>query len=73
MPLFEYRCAGCGERFELLVRGGAKVECPKCHGRKLEKQFSVFAVNAHGATREAATPCGHACDNPAGPGGCHRG
>ncbi len=71
MPLFEFRCRQCDARFEQLVRGGAAVECPECRGRELEKQFSVFAVNARGATREADTPCGRACDSPGGPGACH--
>lgn len=69
MPLFEYRCQGCGERFEVLVRDESAVECPKCHGQALEKQFSVFAVNAHGS-QAPSTPCGRECDSPGGPGGC---
>ena len=49
MPLFEYRCQDCDHGFELLVRESTTLECPACHGAKLEKQLSVFAVGADGA------------------------
>jgi putative FmdB family regulatory protein len=44
MPLYEYRCQNCDHGFELLVRESTTLECPACHGDKLEKQLSVFAV-----------------------------
>ena len=31
MPIYEYRCKGCGEKFEALVfNRDDKVSCPKC-------------------------------------------
>lgn len=74
MPLFEYRCNGCGKQFEFLTRDGQTPVCPACDGRDLEKQLSVFAVNAGGsrpaeAPFPAAGPCG-ACGHPGGPGAC---
>jgi putative FmdB family regulatory protein len=74
MPLFEYRCADCDHAFEILMRADTKLECPACHGAHLEKQLSVFAVNANGVDRSprlsAATgPCG-TCGSPDGPGSC---
>ena len=45
MPIFEYRCEECGHRFEAILFGEQKPECPKCHTAKLEQQLSTFAVS----------------------------
>lgn len=73
MPLYEYRCEGCGHRFEeLVLRGEGPVQCPVCHG-SLEKLFSPFTYQAadeacsrlpRGEARELCTECkqgGGAC------------
>jgi len=73
MPIFEYVCEQCDHEFEALVYGSEKPECPKCHGKKLTAQLSVFAVAAKGASSSAsASPvsgCG-TCGDPRGPGAC---
>lgn len=73
MPLYEYRCQDCDHGFELLVRESTTYECPACHGDKLEKQLSVFAVGAEGRAAAgrapAMGPCG-SCGHPDGPGSC---
>ncbi len=73
MPLFEYLCEACGHRFEHLVREGVAPSCPKCHGERLEKQLSVFAVNVPGSgggsNVPADSPCA-SCGVPGGPGAC---
>jgi putative FmdB family regulatory protein len=73
MPLFEYRCSDCDHAFEVLMRADTKLECPACHGDRLEKQLSVFAVSANGNPRAQQTsgpaPCG-TCGSPDGPGSC---
>jgi putative FmdB family regulatory protein len=46
MPIFEYRCRGCGHAFEQLVRTGDVPECPACHGRSLEQLLSQVAVSS---------------------------
>lgn len=46
MPIFEYRCRGCGRRFSLLVGVVADsdpLECPRCHSTDLVKLISRFA------------------------------
>ena len=71
MPIYEYACPGCGERFEKLVRRfGEEVACPACAATDVEKQLSVFAV----AVAEASPPfgrCGAAACPPGG--GCEAG
>jgi len=45
MPIYEYRCDGCGSQFEKLVRASSPaVACPECGGAKLEQQYSTFAA-----------------------------
>lgn len=49
MPIYEFRCSGCKEEFEDLVRNEAdikSVRCPKCDGAKVERKLSVFGVGA---------------------------
>ncbi|HDL02688.1 MAG: zinc ribbon domain-containing protein [Candidatus Zixiibacteriota bacterium] len=47
MPLFEYICLECNDKFEELVSSADKsVNCPKCGSEKTIKQFSTFASNA---------------------------
>lgn len=65
MPIDEYRCEECGERFEKLVRRaepGEPVRCPRCGAAETRKQFSSFAALG----LERATGDGACC----GSGGC---
>lgn len=49
MPVYEYQCAKCDEKFEAYVkRDGEKVACPKCRARKVKKLFSVFGIGLPG-------------------------
>ncbi len=72
MPLYEFSCADCGARFEILVRSSTEPRCPACASEALERQLSTFAV---GGTRSASpmmtgpSPCG-TCQDPRGPGAC---
>ncbi|MFZ3062275.1 MAG: zinc ribbon domain-containing protein [Actinomycetota bacterium] len=47
MPIYEYECASCGERFEALIRSNKdKASCPKCKNTELKKLFSCFGFNS---------------------------
>jgi putative FmdB family regulatory protein len=51
VPLYEYRCATCGRRFEVLQRVGQSSEgiaCPECGRADVEKEFSTFAGSVAG-------------------------
>ncbi|UCH77665.1 MAG: zinc ribbon domain-containing protein [Candidatus Coatesbacteria bacterium] len=72
MPVYEYECAACGARFEILVRepGTAPGPCPSCGSRRATKLFSVFAVatakaaacpGAPETTCSSEAPCHHHC------------
>ena len=63
MPLYEYRCATCGSRFELLRRvgqGSEGVACPECGQVDVEKEFSTFAgsVGGGGTGAGSCSPSG---------------
>jgi putative FmdB family regulatory protein len=49
MPIYEYRCAGCGQTLEKIQRlsDPPLTRCPHCSGR-LEKLFSVAAFQLKG-------------------------
>jgi len=63
MPIFEYECEDCGERFEALVRMSTRaeeVECPGCGAHHARKQVSLMAAVGRG---------GHASGAACAPGG----
>lgn len=69
MPLYEYRCTGCGERFEVLQRmgeGAAALACPRCGAARPERQLSTFAASGGGAAAAAASAAATCCRAPSG-------
>ena len=73
MPIFEYACRGCGEKFEVLVRGQEHPHCPACESADLDKALSTFAVGAAAAKAAPTTVAPGAfgrCGDPRGPGAC---
>lgn len=46
MPIYEYRCDGCSEEFEELVRNAAEtgVVCPRCGSGAVTRRLSLFAT-----------------------------
>ena len=46
MPIFEYRCTGCGHAFEMLVLKGTVPACPSCKSETLERMVSIPAVKS---------------------------
>jgi putative FmdB family regulatory protein len=72
MPIYEYLCDDCGERYErIVINKSTKVTCPKCESGKKTVQLSVFAAPANGSKSSngsgGAAPsgaCGSSC-------GCH--
>jgi putative FmdB family regulatory protein len=46
MPIYEYRCKGCGETFEELVSASAKSSppCPGCGATGAKRLYSMFAT-----------------------------
>ena len=73
MPLYEYECRGCGQRFEHLTRTDRPAVCPGCSGKDLAKLFSVFAAQSSTPAKSTVNMPSGACDtcgDPGGPGSC---
>jgi len=71
MPIFEYICQECNQRFELLVHASTVPACPSCKAVTIQKQFSAFGVGAMSEEARSSGPgaCG-SCGDPRGPGAC---
>ena len=60
MPVYEYECKKCGEKFE--VRRGffdkekGKTQCPKCTSHDTGRVFSLFSSMASGSASCAPSP-----------------
>jgi len=69
MPIFEYQCTGCKNRFEYLILAGRdeEVKCPSCGSSNVEKQLTVFSKpkNSRSSGNSEGTCCGmtNPCDN----------
>ncbi len=68
MPIYEYRCKICNNRFEELVGIKDKdrgVVCPVCNSRKLEKLLSSFNGGVSGQKKSDYFSSGcPGCSNP---------
>jgi putative FmdB family regulatory protein len=59
MPIYEYRCESCGDKFEKLVRRSTDVldaGCPSCGEKHLEQQYSMFAARGGASSDSSFTP-----------------
>lgn len=55
MPLYEYICKKCGEKFDQFVsflEPDKTIVCPICGAEEVEKQFSLFGI------RDFSSSCG---------------
>lgn len=61
MPLYEYRCQDCGQKFEKLVSISSRdqeVSCPSCGSSRSERAISLFAARSVSAAGSSiATSC----------------
>ena len=60
MPIYEYRCRKCGEKFEsfrAISANDDNVECPKC-GQKDSRRIisAVFSRNSSGKSGNLSRP-----------------
>ncbi len=70
MPIYEYICEECGERYERVVLSKTQeIACPKCKSTKNTQQLSVFSA-ATKSNGGAGPSSGGGCCPPSGC-GCH--
>jgi putative FmdB family regulatory protein len=51
MPVYEYKCNQCGEKYEQRVgffHTSKSTKCPKCGSEKTDRLFSTFSSNTSG-------------------------
>lgn len=59
MPIYEYECLKCGERFELrrnMADSDSGAGCPKCGAEQARRVFSAFATFSWGNTCAPSSP-----------------
>ena len=65
MPIYEYICENCSERFEkIVVNKQQEISCPKCSSKKATIQLSVFATagsSSSGGFSGGGGCCGGGC------------
>jgi putative FmdB family regulatory protein len=73
MPIFEYKCGDCGNKFEVLHKSAAnqnEVLCPVCESKNHKKLLSTFSASTGGSHDFEGPSCADgSCGMPAG-GGC---
>jgi putative FmdB family regulatory protein len=45
MPIYEYQCTQCGQKFEVrqaIGEDGSSLNCPRCHAGEPKRLFSSF-------------------------------
>ncbi len=71
MPIFEYRCAACGEEFEELIFGDEIPPCPACSHTETTRLLSCACLHMPAPSRVGQTvtfpkPARSACGSCAG-------
>ena len=61
MPIYEYECTQCGEKFavhQAMGEDGSKLNCPKCQTQNPKRLFSSFlspGLNKSEPTKSSST------------------
>lgn len=64
MPIYEYCCESCKERFEELVMSAAdesELVCPECSSAKIQRLISGFSFKSAGAEPGITGGSGKSC------------
>lgn len=64
MPIYEYRCQDCGQKFEKLVRVNSdetELVCPGCGSKHAERLLSLFGTSGFTTTPNFTSSSGESC------------
>jgi len=53
MPIYEYECTACGEKFELrrsMSDSDSEIKCPRCGAEKPRRVLSMFGTTSSGGS-----------------------
>jgi putative FmdB family regulatory protein len=71
MPIYDYRCTDCDERYDQLVRRAEDVvACQSCGSEHSERLLSVFAGIGTGGKPASTPDYSRVASMPRGGGGC---
>lgn len=69
MPIFEYKCSVCNNKFEYLHKSSSQQEevfCPVCNSNKNQKLFSSFSSGIKTGSGTSSAECSSgSCGLPA--------
>jgi putative FmdB family regulatory protein len=60
MPIYDFHCDKCQNRFELLVgvtAGDSELRCPKCGAAEIRKRPSTFGVSVKSSSSCSTGTC----------------
>lgn len=60
MPIYEYQCKQCGQRFEVrqaVGEDGSSLNCPECKAANPNKLFSSFFSRGATGTEDSDVSC----------------
>lgn len=76
MPVFEYKCSDCNEKFEVLYKSSVhkeEITCPKCNSTKNKKLYSAFSASVVGSSVSNDSCTTGSCGVPSSYDGCASG
>lgn len=76
MPIFEYKCKQCDNKFEVLYKSSTnqeEVSCPKCNSKENKKLLSSFSASGFSSTSSSGCESGNCEVTPSYGGGCASG
>lgn len=77
MPIFEYKCDDCGNKFEVLHKSSVNLEevkCPKCESINYKKLLSSFSASTNSSSGfDSAPSCSSGTCGVPTYGGCANG
>ena len=60
MPIYEYQCTSCGEKFgvrQSIGEDGSKLNCPECNAKNPKRLFSSFFSPSSIASEPSGISC----------------
>ena len=71
MPIYDYKCRACGQRFELFTSIGRRDEakCPKCGGEVSRVYEGKWSMGIKAGASGTGCSCGGNCQGCSGCGG----
>lgn len=73
MPIYEFDCRPCKDRFELLISLSRvdEAKCPNCGSDKVTRVMSMFSSRTSGGGHSHGSDCAGCASGNCGNCGCH--